>query len=103
MTALLPEWLLEEGYANQTGCCFTVKMQGLTEWGEAKLSTDNVGIQSVPSIITDGTPDTIVAEFNTAFADVSSTNQSDISISTGYMGKGKNEILAVFVKILKNN
>jgi len=81
MTAELPKWTVKK-ISNHF---FKIAPHAikLTERREAKLSTDHVSIEGVPRIVTDCSPNAVIAEFDTTFTDISSANQSDITISTG--------------------
>ena len=50
----------------------------------AQLTTDNIGIAFIKSIITDGAPGIIEAKFNTAFICNRTSNQSDVTRWTNF-------------------
>ena len=45
----------------------------------AKLTTDDIGIINIKSIVTDGSPGIVEAKFNTSFICNRTPNQSDIT------------------------
>ena len=44
----------------------------------AKLTTDDIGVVNIKSIVTDGAPSIVVAKFNTSFISNRTSNQSDV-------------------------
>ena len=50
----------------------------------AQLTTDDIGITFIKSVITDGAPGVVEAKFNTAFICNRTSNQSDVTRWTNY-------------------